>query len=340
MSGSMFLGRVLLPGISLALAGILAVQTVGTGTLEVRLPATLTSLTDRAGPAPGQPASTSIAARKPDGPRGIVAEGRVLAYPGAEVVVGAELAGVITRVLVQEKSVVHKGDLLVEFRADEIRAGAEEAVARVAEIDAEIARIELEQSRVNRLPDKQPGVDQARDRVKAHGNAARARRTAAAAVYRRIQAEFARTRIRAPIDGVVIAREVNPGETVSLGTPLVKIVDLNRLRIEAEVDEFDIPRCAQGSGVTITAEGYAETSWRGSVEDIADRVIPRRMRPEDPGRPSDTRILPVRIALHEPTPLKLGQRVEVEIAEGARTPMSSDRPADLTSAKPVSRSSR
>jgi hypothetical protein len=54
--------------------------------------------------------------------------------------------------------------------------------------------------------------------------------------------------------------------------------------------------------------------WRGRVEEIADAVAPRQTRPEDPGRPADTRILLVRIAFLEKTPLKLGQRVEVEIA--------------------------
>ena len=95
------------------------------------------------------------------------------AYPGAEVVVGAELAGTITRVLVQEKSVVHKGDLLIEFRGDEIRASAEEAVARVNEADAELTLIEQEQTRLNRLAEKPPGQAEARDRMKARWNAAR-----------------------------------------------------------------------------------------------------------------------------------------------------------------------
>ena len=79
-------------------------------------------------------------------------------------------------------------------------------------------------------------------RLKARWSAAKARRAEAVAGYRRIEAEFARTRVRSPINGVVIARTVNPGETVNLGTPLLRIVDLKRLRIEAEVDAYDIPR--------------------------------------------------------------------------------------------------
>lgn len=236
------------------------------------------------------------------------------AYPGAEVIVGAELPGTITRVLVQEKFPVHKGDLLIEFRGDAIRASAEEAVARVAQADAELAQIEQEQARA-RLAEQQPGGAETRDRLKTRWNAAKARRSEAVAGYRRIEAEFARTRVHSPIDGVVIARTANPGETVNLGTPLLRIVDLKRLRIEAEVDAYDIPRCEPGCSVTITASGYSSQSWTGTVEEIADSLIPRRIRPEDPGRPTDTRVLPVRIAFQQSTPLKLGQRVEVKIVE-------------------------
>jgi multidrug resistance efflux pump len=102
---------------------------------------------------------------------------------------------------------------------------------------------------------------------------------------------------------------------VNLGAPLLRIVDLSHLRIEAEIDEYDIPRCALGSVATITAPGHSSLSWQGTVEEIADSLVPRRIRPEDPGRSTDTRVLPVRIAMSRSTPLKLGQRVEVKIVE-------------------------
>ncbi len=211
MSGSMFLGRVLLPGIGLVLAGTLAWQTLRGGTAELRLPFALASLTGgaRVDP-PGSPGPALPESRKPEDPPIILAEGHVAACPGAEVVVGAELAGTITRVLVQEKSVVHKGDMLIELRGDEIRASAEEAVARVNEADAELTLIEQDQARVNRLPEKQPGQAEARDRIKARWAAAKARRAAAVAGYRRVEAEFARTRVRSPIDGVVVVPHREP----------------------------------------------------------------------------------------------------------------------------------
>ena len=94
------------------------------------------------------------------------------AYPGAEVLVGAELPGTITRVLVQEKSPVRKGDLLIEFRGDAIRASAEEAVARVAQADAELLQLEQEQARANRLPEQQQGAAETKQRLKARWTAA------------------------------------------------------------------------------------------------------------------------------------------------------------------------
>jgi hypothetical protein len=71
---------------------------------------------------------------------------------------------------------------------------------------------------------------------------------------------------------------------------------------------------ALGSPVVITADGYGPTTWRGTVEEIPDSVVGRRIRPADPGWPIDARVLPVKIELAEPTPLKLGQRIDVEIA--------------------------
>jgi RND family efflux transporter MFP subunit len=315
MSGSMFVGRVLLPGIGLLLAAFLAIQAFRDRDGVARPILTLASFTGgRAGPGLSQALGKSPSPIP--GPPRILAEGHVTARPGAEVVLGAEVAGTIARVLVREKAVVHKGDLLVEFRGAEIRAAAEEAVARVSEVDAELAGIEQERARLDRQPPTQPGLTEARERIQTRYNVTRARRAAATAGYRRVEAEYARTRARTPIDGVVVSLSATPGETVALGCPLLRIVDLTRLRVEAEIDDYDIPRCNAGSIVRIRISGDPGHSWQGTVEEVADCLIPRRLRPDDPGRPTDTRVLPVRIAFQESTPLKLGQRVEVEIAEG------------------------
>src|SRR5262249_56650368 len=94
--------------------------------------------------------------------------------------------------------------------------------------------------------------------------------------------------------------------------------DLSGVRVEGEVDEFAAAGLAMGAAVKITAEGYRD-GWTGRVEEIPDAVTGRKLKPDDPGRPTDTRVLLVKIALDGPTPLKLGQRVEGMIAgDGGR----------------------
>ena len=250
----------------------------------------------------------------------VTAEGRVAAYPGAEVTVGTEVLGTIVAMPAREKASVHRGDLLVQLRDDEVKASLREARSRLTEAEVGL-RLEKARSGLDRLLPalgRQPLVS-----PEARGEtliAAEARRDAARAAVDRLEAEAARYRILAPIDGVVIARHADPGETVAPAAPLLTIADLSRLRVEAEVDEFDIPRITPDAPATVTAEGYPAPGWRGRIEEIADAVMPRQTRPEDPGRPADTRVLLVRIAFLEKTPLKLGQRVEVEIArlESAR----------------------
>jgi HlyD family secretion protein len=244
----------------------------------------------------------------------VAAEGRVVVYPGAEVVVGTEVAGLIVRLTVKEKSPVRAGDLVAELNSADLRASRAESDARVDEAEADIRFYDREVRRDRALLAKNATCAQNLD-VNLRGlDLARARRSAAIASRDRLDALIAKTRVTAPIDGVVTARHVQAGEIAGLGTAVVTITDLKRLRIEAEVDEFDTARVALGASVSITAEGYGPTKWRGTVEEIPDSVVSRRTRPADPGRPIDARVLPVKISLTEPTALKLGQRIDVEIA--------------------------
>jgi len=243
----------------------------------------------------------------------VVAEGRLVAYPGAEVVVATELPGVVVRLLVDEKDKVRRGQVIAELRADDLRAELSEARARVDEAEADIRFAEVDLGRAERLLAEQVGTQEVADRARRNRDAASARRETALAAVSRLQAVLAKMRIVAPIDGVVILRSVQPGEHLEAGEPLVTIADLDRTRVEAEVDEFDAGRVALGAPVQVTAEGYTGQSWPAKIEEIPDAVVPRRLKPQDPGRPSDTRVLLVKIALDGRTPLKLGQRVEVEI---------------------------
>jgi RND family efflux transporter MFP subunit len=243
----------------------------------------------------------------------VVAEGRLAAYPGAEVVVAAEVAGILARLELEERAVVERGALVAELRADDLRAELAAARARVAEHAAERRLAETELARAERLLAERVDTAARRDHAQRDLEVAAARAATAAAEVDRLAARLAKYRVAAPIGGTVLRRHLDPGEAVEAGQPIVTLADLGRVRIEAEVDEFDAGRIRLGAPVAITAEGHEGERWRGVVEEIPDAVSGRVLKPQDPGKPSDTRVLLVKVRLDGPTPLKLGQRVEVEI---------------------------
>ncbi|HZF10201.1 MAG TPA: efflux RND transporter periplasmic adaptor subunit [Thermoanaerobaculia bacterium] len=261
------------------------------------------------------PLASSTSALPAADPGRVTAEGRLVTYPGAQVVVATDLAGTLTRLHVAEKDRVKKGALLAELKADDLKAELAEQRAKVAEAEADIRFADVNVARAERLLAAQVGTQDTADRTRSNRDAAHARLATARAAVERLEARLAKSRLTAPIDGTVLERSAQPGEHLAAGTPLLTLADLKRTRIEAEVDEFDTGRVALGATVQVTAEGYDGQSWRGRVEEVPDAVVNRRLKPQDPGRPSDTRVLLVKIALLEPTPLKLGQRVEVAIGK-------------------------
>jgi RND family efflux transporter MFP subunit len=254
-------------------------------------------------PAPPKPAGAA---------RTITAEGRLVAYPDAEVTVSADAAGTVRQLRVQEKQMVREGDVIAVLNADDTRAALAEARARVGEAEADIRLYELEVSRARHLFATEVGSRQAWEKSARDLDAARARRQSALAEVRRLEALVEKAVVTAPIDGAVIARFVDAGERIDSGDPLVTIADLSRTRVEAEVDEFDAARVLLGAPVKVTAEGL-DQAWKGTVEEIPDAVVSRRLKPQDPSKPIDTRVLLVKVALEGKSALKLGQRVEVLI---------------------------
>jgi HlyD family secretion protein len=293
-----------------AAAVLTAALAVGAGALVLsRRPASAGPTSDPVRPLAIEPAS---------GAR-VAAEGRVVAYPGAEVVVGTDFAGTVRRLLVKERDAVKKGDLLAEIGADEQRASLAEAEARIREAAADVTLYAFELARAEQLLASKVGSRQAVDKASRDLDAARARRATASAEAERLRATIAKSRILAPISGVVIARHAERGETVDRGARIATLADLGRLRVEAEVDEADASRVSVGARAAIRAEGEAGRGIEGVVEEVPDAVTGRRTKPLDPGKPSDTRVLLVKIAFAEPgrgAALKLGRRVEVEIRGG------------------------
>jgi RND family efflux transporter MFP subunit len=246
-------------------------------------------------------------------PSGIAAEGRVVAYPGAEVRVGAERAGRLVRVLVQEGDLVRKGQLLAEIDSDELRAELAEARARVVEAEAEVRLSESTLARRQQLQQERILAVHDLDEATRDFETARARVETARASVARYAALVAKSRIAAPITGTLVARVVDAGQMVETGDDTFTVADLERLRIEGEAHEADAGGVALGAAVKITADGYPGRSWLGTIEEVPGSVTLRRIKPQDPSRPTDARVLAVKVAFAEPVPLRLGTTVDLRI---------------------------
>jgi HlyD family secretion protein len=75
--------------------------------------------------------------------------------------------------------------------------------------------------------------------------------------------------IRAPFSGVVLSAGIMPGEMVSKGSILLSFADLSKVRLKAEVDEFDISKVQQGQKVTITSDSLGDEKLGSKVEKIS-----------------------------------------------------------------------
>jgi RND family efflux transporter MFP subunit len=286
--------------VTLTLPVLAAAAALAGGAIQARGPASRAAVPVPAAPAPVQTV--------------VAADGRVVTYPGGEVVVGAERGGRVVKLLVDEGRTVRRGELLAELESDALRAALREAQAQVAEAEAEARLAEVTLGRREDLSRQQILSAHDLDQARRDLEIARARVDTTRAAVARDEAALRETRIVAPIAGTVTARHVQPGEMVEAGRRVVTLADLGRLRIEAEADEADAAALALGAAVQIRADGFPGRTWAGRVEEIPESVTLRRLKPQDPGRPTDTRVLAVKVAFAEKTPLKLGTTVELRIA--------------------------
>lgn len=281
----------------------------GTGVALLLLGGVLVYETNRAqaertptAPAPSRPARANV-----------FAEGRLVSPAGSDITLAAEAGGRISALHAREFEVVEAGTLLVELESSEQKAALAEARARLGEIKVELAFLEKEKNRAVELQKRGTVAVVELDKANFNVDATLARSRTVSATIARLERALDKTRIVAPISGVVTAVQRDRGEVVASGDPLLTIVDLSRLDVEVEIGEFDIARVSLGAEATVRAEGFEGQAWSGRVEHIPGWVTSRRLKPLDPGKPMDTRVLPVKVTLPSQHPLKLGQRVEVEV---------------------------
>ena len=202
------------------------------------------------------------------------------------VVVGSQISGQVTDVLVDFNDKVEQGQVIAKIDPSSYQAQIEQGSAQIASARASLAQAqaslknaELDHRRKAELGERQlvarSDIDLARaalDQARAQVASAQAQidQQTASTMTTRINLE--RTVIRSPVDGVVLTRTIEPGQTVaaSLQAPELFTIaeDLSKMKIELAVDEADIGQVQAGQGVAFTADAFADRQFRGVVDQV------------------------------------------------------------------------
>ena len=202
------------------------------------------------------------------------------------VTVGSQVSGQITEVLVDFNDPVKKGQVLATIDASTYQAQIEQGSAQIASAQASLrqaqAGLRNAQLDYNRKADlgrqqlvSKSDVDLARaslEQAQAQVNSAQAQIRQQTASTQTTRVNLQRTVIRSPVDGVVLTRTIEPGQTVaaSLSAPELFTIaeDLAKRKIELAVDESDIGQVKVGQSVSFNADAFPDRQFKGVVDQV------------------------------------------------------------------------
>ena len=236
----------------------------------------------------------------------VVATGRVVTVSRTQV--GSEITGVVLKRLVQEGDRVTRGDLLLVLRSDELTAQVRQAEAALnelmsstrpqASVDLANAQVQLAQAsrelQRRRILAKDSVIskeeleqsEKAESLARNNVESARLKALALAPgkaeeiVLRErlvaLQAQLAKTQVRSEVTGIVLTRNVEPGDLVQPGMTLFTIALDGNTEIRVPLDERNLPRLALQQNASVIADAYPDRPFPAQINFIAPSIDPER----------------------------------------------------------------
>ncbi|MEW6016065.1 MAG: efflux RND transporter periplasmic adaptor subunit [Candidatus Zixiibacteriota bacterium] len=188
------------------------------------------------------------------------------------VLVGSQVSGTISKIYVDYNSQVREGELLAQIDPTFLQATVSEQSANVDRAQAQVNEAARNFERTKQLFEKSLISQAELDAAITSLETAQASLKQAEASLERAKVNLRYATIRSPIDGVVISRDVDVGQTVaaSLSAPTLFTIanDLSRMQVEASIDEADIGNVKEGQKVTFRVDSYPEEEFTGKVSQI------------------------------------------------------------------------
>jgi HlyD family secretion protein len=205
---------------------------------------------------------------------------------GVTVQVGSQVSGTIEKLFANFNSKVKAGQIVAQLNQDKYRAAVDQSRANLiaaqstlakAKVSVEDARRTLERTRELRKREltAQSELDAAQtahDAAVAQLEVNKAQVAQAQAAVNQVTVDLNNTVIRSPVDGIVISRNVDVGQTVaaSLTAPTLFTIanDLSKMEVHTSVDEADVGNVWEGQEVTFTVDAFPARRFRGKVYQV------------------------------------------------------------------------
>jgi HlyD family secretion protein len=200
--------------------------------------------------------------------------------------VGTQVGGIIQDLYADFNSIVRKGQIIARLDPTLLQTQIEQQRANVTRAEADLERLKVSLAdakqkleRAKALFERQllPRTELETAEVNVNSTQAQIRSSEAGLTQARsqlntAQVNLAHTVIAAPIDGIVISRAVEPGQTVNAGmsapTLFILAADLTKMQVNANIDEADVGRMRPGQAVTFRVDAYPGDVFTGAVEQV------------------------------------------------------------------------
>ena len=194
--------------------------------------------------------------------------------------VGSQVSGIIASLHADFNSQVKKGQLLAELDPTPFQAAVDQRRADLERAKVELRNAELVLARAKKLLEAQLQAQSDYDTAKANRDGAAAAVAQSTAALRQAETNLAYTRILSPIDGVVVDRQYDIGQTVaaSFQAPVLFTIaqDLTKMQVLTNIDEADIGRVKEGQEASFSVDAFPDRPFRGKVSQI--RLSPQTVQ--------------------------------------------------------------
>jgi HlyD family secretion protein len=192
--------------------------------------------------------------------------------PVYKVDVGTQVSGIVERIYVDFNSVVKKGQLLAELDRSNLNEQLTQAKTSVSNAQSNLTLAQQQYDRIKALYDNKAATLETYESAVNSLNLAKNQLKTAQSDLSRAQTNLSYATIYSPIDGVIMDKAVEEGQTVasSFSTPTLFTIanDLTQMQVEAKVDEADIGEVKAGQPVTFTVDAFPDDVFTGTVKEV------------------------------------------------------------------------